>query len=253
VIDIHSHLLPGVDDGSPSVEVSLPVLERFAADGVEVLVCTPHLLATDARAVDHGRYAEIFSELVRQAPAVPRLLRGWEIMLDAPGVDLRSPALRLGDSTAILVEFPRLNVPAGAARELYRLRTSGVIPVLAHPERYWGCTPQLVADWKNAGAVIQLDAAMMLGGGPVGKVARALLEAGLVDLIASDNHGDVRSLGAARRWLEEIGAHEQARLLTRSNAERLLGDQPVLPVPGMPRLERGVLARFKELLLGARR
>jgi len=53
VIDIHSHLLPGVDDGSPSVEVSRAVLERFATDGVEVLVCTPHLLASEASRFAH--------------------------------------------------------------------------------------------------------------------------------------------------------------------------------------------------------
>jgi protein-tyrosine phosphatase len=252
VIDIHSHLLPGVDDGARSLEESLPVLERFGRDGVEVLVCTPHLLATDAARVDDGRYAEVFDELVRHAPPQPRLARGWEIMLDAPGVDLRAAHLRLGGSTAILVEFPRLSVPAGAARELFRLRASGVVPVLAHPERYWACTPQLVAEWRRAGAVIQGDATMPLAGGPVGKLARALLEQGLVDCLASDNHGDVRSLGAARTWLEELGAGEQARLLTHVNAERVLRSEPVLPVAPLPVLERGMLTRLKELVLGRR-
>jgi protein-tyrosine phosphatase len=252
VIDIHSHLIPGVDDGSPSVAVSVPVLERFGADGVEVLVCTPHLLATDAHRVDEGRYRAAFDELVRHAPALPRLLRGWEIMLDAPGVDLRGDHLGLGGSTALLVEFPRMNVPHTAARELARIRSSGRVPVLAHPERYWGCTPERVAEWRAAGAVIQLDAAMLLSEGSVGKLARTLLERGMVDCIASDNHGDVRNLGAARRWLEEAGAAEQAALLTRTNAERLLANEPIVPVQPMDRIERGMLSRFKELLLGRR-
>lgn len=252
MIDIHSHLLPGVDDGSPSAEVSLRVLDRFGRDGVELLVCTPHLLATDADRVDDAYYAAVMDDLVRLAPARPALLRGWEIMLDAPGVDLRAPHLGLGGSSAILVEFPRMNVPAGAAQELFRIRSSGRVPVLAHPERYWGCTPARVAEWKRAGAVIQLDGAMLLAGGPVGKLARALLEQGLVDCIASDNHGDVRSLAAARRWLEEAGAPEHAELLTRANAERLLRDERTIPVPPLPPAARGMLARFKELLLGRR-
>ncbi len=100
--------------------------------------------------------------------------------------------------------------------------------------------------------MIQGDATMPVAGGPVGKLARALLEQGLVDCLASDNHGDVRSLGAARRWLEEIGAAEQARLLTHVNAERLLRSEPVVPVGPLPALDRGVLARLKELVLGRR-
>jgi protein-tyrosine phosphatase len=252
VIDIHTHLLPAVDDGSPSVEVSVRVLERFAREGVEILVCTPHLLATDAHVVDDEGYQAALEELVRHAPAAPRLLRGWEIMLDAPGVDLRAPHLGLGGSKALLVEFPRMNVPPTAARELSRIRMSGRIPVLAHPERYWGCTPERVREWRAAGAVVQLDAAMLLSGGPVGKLARAMLEQGLVDCIASDNHGDVRSLAAARRWLEEVGAVEQAAVLTRGNAERLLDDEPVIPVAPLERIERGMIGRLKELLLGKR-
>jgi protein-tyrosine phosphatase len=173
-------------------------------------------------------------------------------MLDAPGVDLRAPHLRLDGSTAVLVEFPRLSVPPTAAGELYRLRASGVVPVLAHPERYWGCSTSLVAEWRRAGAVIQADATMPLAGGPIGRMARALLEEGLVDCLASDNHGDVRSLAAARDWLEELGAGEQAQQLTHANPERLLRSEPVLPVAPVPRLERGMLARFKELLLGRR-
>ncbi|MDQ3697291.1 MAG: hypothetical protein M3373_04605, partial [Gemmatimonadota bacterium] len=251
-IDIHTHLLPGVDDGSTALEQSLPVLERFGREGVEVVVCTPHLLATDADRVDDERYAAIFDELVAAAPAAPRLLRGWEIMLDAPGIDLDGPHLGLGGSSAVLVEFPRLNVPASASQELFRIRSSGRVPVLAHPERYWGCSPERVAEWRRAGAVIQLDGTMLLAGGPIGKLARALLEQGLVDCIASDNHGDIRSLAMARRWLQELGAAEHAALLTRTNADRLLRDEPVLPVAPLPRLERGMLMRFKQLLLGRR-
>lgn len=252
MIDIHSHLLPGVDDGSPSIEVSVPVLERFGREGVDLLVCTPHLRATDAARAPVGRYAEILGRLAEAAPPKPLLRQGWEIMLDAPGVDLRHPALHLAGSGSVLVEFPRMNVPPGASQELLRIRMSGVVPVLAHPERYHGATLERVFEWRSVGAVIQLDAAMLFGSAPMCRLARAMLEEGLVDCIASDNHGDRRSLGAARRWLVEVGAPEQAHLLTHTNAERLLAGQPLIPVAPIPRVEQGMLTRLKELFLGRR-
>jgi protein-tyrosine phosphatase len=173
-------------------------------------------------------------------------------MLDAPGVDLRAPGLHLGSSSAVLVEFPRMQIPPGAARELLRIRNSGVVPVLAHPERYYGLELPDVFEWRNVGAVIQVDAIMLFGNAPASRLARAMLQEGLVDCIASDNHGDSRSLAAARQWLMEVGAEEQAQLLTHTNAERLLTNQPVLPVAPIPEVEQGMLARLKELFFGRR-
>jgi protein-tyrosine phosphatase len=244
MIDIHSHLLPGVDDGSPSVERSVPVLERFLADGVECLVLTPHLAASRARTAPVARHQAILETL--RAPAGLELRLGWEIMLDEPNTDLRAPQLGLGGSRAILVEFPRTSVPARAAEELFRLRSAGNVPVLAHPERYWGCTPAKVAEWRAAGAVIQMDTAALMGKGSIASTARALLDAGLVDLFASDNHGDSRSLAAGRRWLLEAATQEHADLLTHTNARRLLADEPPLPVPPLPAAP-GALHRLRDL------
>ena len=247
MIDIHSHLLPAVDDGSPSIEVSVAVLTRFAEQGIERLVCTPHLKASQINVVPHEAYAERFAELVAAAPPRPVLARGWEIMLDIPGADLRSRALGLGGSSAVLIEFPHTGVPTGATEELYRLRSSGIVPVLAHPERYFGCTVDLVREWRQIGVVTQVDGLALAAGGPMGKLARSLLENGLADLLASDNHGDSRSLAGARHYLaEDLGATEQAELLTSTNARRLLADEPVIPV-GPVRLQQGLMQRLRKL------
>ena len=181
------------------------------------------------------------------APPVPELVLGWEIMLDAPGVDLRSPDLHLGNSGAALVEFPRMSVPPGATQELLRIRMSGVTPVIAHPERYHQCTSEVVQEWRSVGAVIQMDAVMIFGNAPVSRLARKLLEEGLVDCIASDTHGDQRSLRSARDWLEAVGAHEQAELLTTVNARRLLNREAVLPVSPIPPTDKGMLTKLRSL------
>ena len=251
MIDIHSHLLPGVDDGSTSIETSVAVLERFARHGLEVLVCTPHLEASRADAAPYEKHRALLADLVAAAPVKPELRLGWEIMLDRPGCDLQAPALSLGGAKAVLVEFPRAYLPVGTTDELDRIRRSGVVPVVAHPERYYGCTLDTVRAWRDVGAVIQTDATMLLARGPMTELAKSLLAAGLIDCLASDNHGDRRSLAAARVWLEEIGAADHARLLTHSNAARVLADEPTLPVPPLP-LARGVVHRLRELLFGRR-
>ncbi len=246
MIDIHSHLLPGVDDGSKSVEMSMPVLERFAADGVECLVLTPHLVASRAASAPYERNLAIFEELRGVAPRALELRLGWEIMLDEPNVDLRSRTLGLGGSNAVLVEFPRLGIPVRAAHELHRIRCSGVVPVLAHPERYYGCTTPMVAEWRAAGAVIQMDTGGLLGSGVIGKLSRALLRDGLVDLFSSDNHGDSRSLATARNWLREVSTEEHATLLTHENAALLLACQPLREVPPLP-ASGGIFGRLRDL------
>ena len=248
MIDIHSHLLPGVDDGSPSFDVSVTVLERFAREGLDVLVCTPHLNASAVGSAPVAEHRDLLDELIARAPERPALRAGWEIMLDEPGADFTAPHLGLGGSTAVLVEFPRAHVPERSAQELFRIRMSGLVPVVAHPERYWGCTLDQIREWRHVGAVIQLDGAGLLGSAEMARLARDMLQEGLVDCIASDNHGDRRSLAATRTWLMEQGATEQAELLTHTNAERLLANEPVLPVPPLP-VEPGLFGRLKQLLL----
>lgn len=248
MIDIHSHLLPGVDDGSPSIEVSVPVLQRFANEGITLLVCTPHLNASQAAQAPYARYVEILAELRAAAPAVPELQLGWEIMLDAPGADLSSLDLTLGSSRALLVEFTRGGPPPGATGELRRIARSGRTPILAHPERYLGCTIELVREWRKMGVVIQTDVSVLLGRGAPAEMAKAMLGEGLIDILASDNHGDSRTLAAAIGWLEERGgSRDQIELLTHQNALMVLGDEDPIPVPP---LTSGLFGRMRRLFGG---
>ena len=249
MIDIHSHLLPGVDDGSPSIEASLPVLRRFGEGGVEQLVCTPHLMASHAESAPYHQYMQILGDLRAAAPPLPELTLGWEIMLDVPGVDLRHPQLGLGGSKAVLVEFAYMTIPPHAPAELFRLRMSGIVPVLAHPERYAGATIEQVEEWRRTGAVIQMDGAALLGNNRMAELAKAMLARGYTDLIASDNHGDSRSLMAVRDWLLEWGTPEQADLLTRGNAARLLANESLREVPPLE-IKKGMLAHLKAMVLG---
>lgn len=245
MIDIHSHLLPGVDDGSPSIEVSVRVLEKFATQGIERLVCTPHLDASRAAMAPYDEYRGILAQLREAAPPAVTLEQGWEILLDAPGADLTAPELTLAGSRALLVEFTRGGVPRGGTAELRRIIRSGRTPILAHPERYFGCTLEMVAEWRAMGTVIQTDVSVLLGRGVPAGFARSMLEHGFVDILASDNHGDDRSLAAALAWLADHDGTDQVELLTRVNAQRVLANEDPVPVP--PLRSSGLLGAVKRL------
>lgn len=244
MIDIHTHLLPGVDDGSPSFDVSVAVLERFAEQGVTTLVCTPHLNASQASAAPAAHHRALLTDLQARAPAAIELRLGWEIMLDTPNVDLTDPALALGGSRAVLVEFTRGGLPRGATAELRRIARNGRTPVLAHPERYFGCTLDAVREWRKIGVIIQTDASVLMGRGVPSELARGMLAEGLIDILASDNHGDARSLASVEAWLLERGGEEQVTLLTHANAECLLNDEDPIPVPP---LRPGLMQKFRRL------
>ncbi len=211
-----------------------------------LLVCTPHLNASRAASAPAERHREILEELRAAAHDGPSLTLGWEIMLDQPGADLTDPALTLGDSQALLVEFSIGGIPRGALGELRRIARTGRTPLLAHPERYYGCSVPLVREFRKIGAVIQTDVSVLMGRGAPSDLARDLLAAGLIDILASDNHGDRRSLATGRDWLKEQGADaEQIELLTHRNAEHLLRDEDPVPVP--PLATGGAWQRVKRL------
>jgi protein-tyrosine phosphatase len=113
VIDLHSHLLPGVDDGSRTVEQSVGVLRRMAERGITDVCLTPHLRANETRNAPPVRHDEAFAALRAEAPELPRLHRGAEVMLDRP-LALDSDRMRrisLGGTRYVLVSFPGWSPP----------------------------------------------------------------------------------------------------------------------------------------------
>ena len=245
MIDIHCHLLPNIDDGSSSVEQSVGVLTQFGAQGVTHLVLTPHLNAsTIGSDVDTAvaRRERALDQLTGATKAPPKLTLGFEIMLDRP-----LPALALGDrrlslagSRYYLVEFPLSIVPQFAATALQQMARAGVIPIVAHPERYDACSPATVRQWREAGARIQVDATTLTRPTSRGRRARALVAAGLADVLAADNHGDRRAIATGAHYLVAHGCGDTARHLTVGNPSAVIEDRAMTDVPPTRLTERWI-------------
>jgi protein-tyrosine phosphatase len=253
VIDLHSHLLPAVDDGSRSVEQSVKVLRALDQLGLTDICLTPHLRAGEAGEGPPERHEQAYQALLARAPAKPRLHRGAEIMLDRPltGPPDTIRRVTLGGTRYILVEFPRMVALDTVTIALGRVAELDLVPVLAHPERYSCCTPEAVARWRELGAHMQVDATTLLSPQPRGQRARALLSHGLADILAGDNHGDDRSVAAGADFLRSQNGAEHAELLTVRNPGAILQDEPLLPVPPI-QIRSGWMQRIRELLEGDR-
>ncbi len=259
MIDIHSHLLPGLDDGSRSIEQSVAVLRRMAQEGVTELVLTPHLKASEIQADPEPAIARRDEALERLRPHCPPALTlhpGFEIMLDQP-----LPPLAMGDrrlslagSRYYLVEFPPIMVGEFVTRTLHHIFRVGVVPVLAHPERYEACSPEAVREWREAGARMQVNAGALARPTTPGHRARQLVSEGLVDVLAADNHGDGRSLTSGVEFLRRrtggVGVVEEAlQLLTHLNPLAITHDWALADVPAMVVVERW-MERVRRFLSG---
>jgi protein-tyrosine phosphatase len=222
VIDLHAHILHGLDDGARTLDESLAMARAAVADGTRVLAATPHV--RDDYPTRPAEMEEGVGRL-REALAAERLdlhvVTGGEIALDRlPLLDADELARfgLAGNPSYLLVEFPYYGWPLDVETRLFELRAAGLVVVLAHPERNAEVqsSPDRLRRLVEQDAIVQLTAASLDGrlGRASRKTALRLLDLGLAHLVASDAHSPaVRGIGL-RSAAEAIGDAALARWLT---------------------------------------
>lgn len=247
MIDTHSHLLPGLDDGSPDLATSLSMAAEAAAVGTSVIACTPHLRELDPPFVDRAREGiESLRTSLTEAGIAVDLLLGFEVGLDVVATTGRNelePLAIEGSGGALLIEVPHWGWPVYALETVFRLRTQGLLPVLAHPERNDRIqrSPELLTKCLEAGAVAQGTAASLNGDfGRASKQAfyRQLFR-GEMSLLASDAHAHRRSswtLAPVAASLRDRIPADDLDMLVRVNPGIVLsGGRPVAVMPSARR------------------
>jgi protein-tyrosine phosphatase len=247
IVDLHSHFIPGVDDGARTPEEAVRALVAMAAQGCDSCVTTPHIdasltrnkdaLAKRLAAFDRGwdQLGSACARHLEEYPSIPlpMLFRGVELMLDDPEPDLSDAKLRLCGGAYVLCEFPSLQLPTNAYVGIAALSRQGWRPVVAHPERYRNLDANFEAlrQMREVGAYFQVNAGSLTGkyGSKAERYVRRLLELGWVSFMASDHHArGTPQISDAVALLAESGGLEQAKRLMAENPRRILiGATPV--------------------------
>jgi protein-tyrosine phosphatase len=239
VIDIHYHLLFGLDDGPKTIEESLQLAEASIAEGVTHIVCTPH--SNEQYAFQTEINQERLVLLNERLGGRINLGLGCDFHLSYDNI---AGALRerykytINGKRYLLVEFPNGMIPSLISEWLYQFNAGGVVPIITHPERNpeLAAKPERMAEWMRSGCLIQITAASLTGrfGKMAAAVSHSLLKKNWVHFIASDAHslkGRPPAMGEAYKILASRFGQDTADRLCIHNPRAAFDGAPLPPQP----------------------
>lgn len=244
MVDIHSHILPEVDDGPKSWNVSVAMCHAAAADGITHMVATPH--ANDRYHYDREYLKGLLAHLQGLIGESPKLALGCDFHLSYDNLQdaMAHPARYVIEGTRyLLVEFSNYGVPQQTSDSLLKLGTFGITPIITHPERNPILRENLqrVAEWAEQGCIVQITGSSLTGfwGDRARRAALWLMEHQAAHVLATDAHDTekrVPILSTARDAATEICGREIAEAMVDGNPRAILADQPLpyFPQPQTP-------------------
>ncbi|WP_312518509.1 CpsB/CapC family capsule biosynthesis tyrosine phosphatase [Anaerospora sp.] len=197
MIDLHSHILPGIDDGAKTIENSIEMARIAIDNGTTVIAATPHVIEGQwlpEWSKIQGLCAELRRELKRENIALT-IVPGAEVALNMDILNLiKGPGpYCINGGRYMLVELPATHIPQYTDEFFFTLQARGVSPILAHPERHpeIARNPELIVEWVNKGILMQVNGPSLVGkmGDRAMQTAEVLLNSNLVHFFGSDTHG----------------------------------------------------------------
>lgn len=247
-VDLHTHILPGLDDGPGTLEESVEMARAAVAAGVTVVAATPHVREDYPTTPEQMEEALARLRAAVAAERIPLDVRGGGELdiewLKRIGLEEGRRFALAGNPRYLLIEFPYAGWPLGLRRLVFELQLAGITPVLAHPERNADvqADPERVRELVEAGAIVQLTTASVDGRfGPAAEHASAaLLASHLAHVVASDAHGaQMRGFGTAA-LAAAIGDRAVADWLATGTPSAIIGDGS-LPARAEPARRRPAL------------
>ncbi len=234
MIDIHTHILPSIDDGPKTIEESIELCKVAASDGIKTIVATPHSYdgVYESKSVEILNSVEMLNSQLKEKQVNVEILPGAEIHIHEGLVE----SVKNGDALTInnggkfiLLEFPFVFIPPGTDKFVFNIKVNGIIPIIAHAERIsaFQRKPALIEQLVNIGARVQINANCMTKKANRGerKCAEWLLKKRLVHFIASDTHslrGRPPILSEAVGYASRIVGEKEAADLVCRNPEQII-------------------------------
>lgn len=197
-VDIHSHLIPGIDDGSPDMKTSISFLENMLELGYEKVITTPHIMMDFYPNTNKGileGLAALKMELKKRNIKI-KVEAAAEYFLDSHFEQLLidNDILSIGPKKYVLVEMSFISPSPNFENYIFNLLTKGYTPILAHPERYnyWHGNNKIFPYIRELGCLMQINITSLLGyyGKPIKNLAYSLIKAGYIDFLGTDMHHD---------------------------------------------------------------
>ncbi|MFG6147453.1 tyrosine-protein phosphatase [Halobacillus sp. B23F22_1] len=255
MIDIHSHILPGVDDGAQTMEESIELARSAVQEGIDTIVATPHH--------QNGHFNNYKNDILIQVSELNRILQENDIPLTVlPGQETRIHAGMVEDlqndemlpineeSMYVFVEFPHDHVPSYASNLLFNLQVEGYQPVIVHPERNEQIqdNPNLLYSFVKNGAFSQLTAGSLAGkfGRSAKKISYQLIDANLTHVIASDAHNAKGRAFHMKEAYNDIRKHYGQSMMHyfSDNAQYIIDNEPLASDPPLHVKKKKVLGIF---------
>lgn len=234
MVDLHCHILPGLDDGARTIEDSLAMAEDAIQDGITHLVGTPH--ASPAHVFDFPKVQAAREDLQKRLDGRLTLATGCDFHLDHENLTRlkkNSAPFCINQKDYLLVEFNEFSIPPAMDQTLHELQLMGLRPIITHPERnaILRAQPERLVSWARMGCFLQVTAGSLsgvFGPGPQ-EDAWTWIDRGLVHFVSTDGHNTTRRPVKLRFAYEAI-AHERGKDL----AEALLVENPAAAFAGEP-------------------
>ncbi|MDH3346980.1 MAG: hypothetical protein OEM02_02610 [Desulfobulbaceae bacterium] len=225
MIDLHCHILPGIDDGAENIKETVRMAELAARDHIHTIVATPHITKFLPNSMEQIKEKVQQVNNVLTANAIPvTIITGGEIFSDQAEECLSAT---IGSTSYILVEFPMSYLPASTWNDITLLIDHGLRPIIAHPERNVAIlhNPNLLFDLLGDNISVQVTAGSLTGefGPSVRECAFYLLQQGIVDFIASDAHSTIHRIPQL-----SVAVNKAARIVGKDRATAMVTKNPQL-------------------------